>query len=108
MRVDVNRMIFLEHVAERIRDAARQDAGESRADADDLHVRDGAQAGYDAFEFAVAHHQRIAARQQNVADLRVAADVVDPHRNGLFADRRWSAPPFACACRTGNTSGNGP
>ena len=50
-------------------------------------MADGAQAGDDAFELAVAHHQRIAARQQDVANFRVAADIVDAHRNGLFADR---------------------
>ena len=50
MRVEIDRMILLEHVAQLVGDPARQHAGEFRADADDLDVRDGAQAGDDVFQ----------------------------------------------------------
>src|SRR5512146_967888 len=88
--VHENRVVFLQHVAERIGDPARKHTGKSRADADDLHVRDSAQAGNDPLEFAIAHHQRISAGKENVANLSVAADVVDPHRDGLLGYRAGS------------------
>ena len=48
------RMMFREHRAKIGRDALRQKNRDTRADAEELDVRDGAQALQDAFEFIVA------------------------------------------------------
>ena len=49
-------------------------------------MRDGTQAGDDPFEHEVRQHQRIAARQDDIADLRVGGDVVDAVLDVLHVD----------------------
>ncbi len=78
MHVDVERVVLLEHGHELFRDPLGQDAGYARADADDLDVGDGTDALDDGLEPAVAEHERIAARDDHVPDLRVAADIGQP------------------------------
>ena len=60
-------MVLLQHVAEFRRDTLRADHGGAGAQADDLYMRDLAQARDDVFQFLVAHHQGVATREQHVA-----------------------------------------
>ena len=101
--VDVERVVLLQHGHELRRDPLRQEAGHARADADDLEVRDGPQPGQDALEPRVAQHERVAARDDDVADLLVGSGC-RPARprcsgDGSSTGRR----PCACGCRTGST-----
>ena len=61
VRVQVERMVLLEHRAEFGGDALRTDDRHARADAHDLDVVDGAHAGDDLLELVVGEYERIAA-----------------------------------------------
>ena len=67
----------MQHRAQLRRDALRQEDRYPRADAQKLHVRDRAQTAQQMFQLLVAEQQRVAAAQQHVAHLRMAADVLD-------------------------------
>jgi hypothetical protein len=67
--------VFFEDLAELRRDALRQEHRDARADADELHVLDRAQAAEQVLELLVRQQQRVAPGEQHVADLRVRLDV---------------------------------
>ena len=70
-------MVAAQHPRQVAGDALRQHQRNLRADAQELHVRDGAQAAQQPFQLVGGDGQRVAARQQHVADLPVRGDVVD-------------------------------
>ena len=71
------RVEFFEHGAKFRRDALREKDGDAGADAEELDVRDGAQAGEDAAEFVVRKKERVAAREQDVADFGVRFEIAE-------------------------------
>ena len=70
-------MVLLHHLAELRRDALGQVRRDAAADADDLDVRDRAQILEEILEAPVAQHHRIAAGHDDVANLRMLADVLE-------------------------------
>ena len=77
VRVHVHRVVLLHHLAELRRDALRQVRGDAAPDADDLDVRNGAQILEQILEAPIAQHHRIAARHDDVANLRMLPDVLE-------------------------------
>ena len=77
VRVEVERLVLPQHLDQLGRDALRADDRHARADADDLHVVDGAHALDDALQLVVGEDQRVAAADEHVADLGGALDVLD-------------------------------
>ena len=66
-----------QHLAQLVVDALRHEDRHARADADDLDVRDLAQAADDLLEQLGRERQAVAAADQHVAHLRRAAQVVE-------------------------------
>ena len=96
---------FLQHRAQLVVDAHRQHDRHARADADDLDVRDRAQRGEDLLEARGRQRQRIAARDQHVADGGRAADVVERARRDPRARSATPpAPPGGGGCSGGSRS----
>ena len=75
--VDPDRVVLGEHLAQLVVDPLRQEDRHPGADPDDLDVGDLAQAAEDALEQLRGEGQAVAARDEHVADLRRAADVVE-------------------------------
>ena len=75
VRVQVQRVVLVQHVAELGGDALRADHRHARADAHDLDVRDRGDLLQQPLEALVGERQRVAAAEEDVADLGVAADV---------------------------------
>ena len=71
------RMIFLQHLAELGRDPLRQENRDAGADAEELDVRDRAQAAEDFFQLVVAEEQRVAAGKQHVAHFGVFFEIFE-------------------------------
>ena len=69
-----DRTVLLEDLAERRRDPLRQEDGNAGADANELHVLDRPQPAEQMLQLLVREEQRIAARQEHVANLRVGFD----------------------------------
>ena len=67
--------MLLEHLAQLGRDALGKEHGDARADADELHMRDGAETAQQVVELAVAEQERVAAGEQHVADFGMGLDV---------------------------------
>ena len=82
-------MVLLHHLAELRRDARRQVRRDPAAEADDLDVRDLAQPLEDVLQPAVGEHHRVAARQDDVADLGMLA------RCTANADSYWLSGIFS-------------
>ena len=81
-------MILLQHGAQLGSDTLGAHHGGAGAQADDLHVGDGADALDDVLQGLVVHHQGVTAGQQDIADLRMSGHVVDALvdlRHGHFA-----------------------
>ena len=81
-------MILLQHGAQLGSDTLGAHHGGAGAQADDLHVGDGADALDDVLQGLVVHHQGVAAGQQDIADLGMSGHVVDALvdlRHGHFA-----------------------
>ena len=68
---------FCEHLAQLVVDALGQEDRHARADADDLDVRDLAQAAQDLLEQLRREGQAVAAGDEHVADLRRPAQVLE-------------------------------
>ena len=77
VEVDPQRVVLLEHLAQLVVDPLRQEDRHPRADPDDLDVRDLAQAAQDRLEQLRRQRQAVAAGDQDVADLRRPAQVVE-------------------------------
>ena len=77
VEVDPQRVVLAEHLAQLVVDALRQEDRHARADADDLDVRDLAEAADDRLEQLRRERQAVAAADQHVAHLRGAAQVVE-------------------------------
>ena len=75
MRVDPQGMVLAQHLAQLIRDSLGQHHRHPGADADDLHRRDLAQPRQHHLKMLRGHRQRVAARDDHVADLRVLLQV---------------------------------
>ena len=73
------RVVLFQHRAEFRRDALGQENRDARADADELDVRDGPQAGEDLVEPIIREEQGIAAGKQDVADFRVFFEIFERH-----------------------------
>ena len=91
------RVVAAEHAHELRCDALGQDGGDLGADADHLHMADGAQALQDPLQALVAQGERVAAGDQHVADLRVAGDVVEGGLQALRLGRQRAVPHDARA-----------
>ena len=70
-------MVLLEHLAQLVVDPLRQEDRHARADPDDLDVRDLAQPAEDRLEQLRGERQAVAARDEDVADLRRPAQVLE-------------------------------
>ena len=70
-------MVLLEHLAQLVIDALRQEDRHARADPDDLDVRDLAEAAEDRFEQLRRERQPVAARDEDVPNLRRPAQVLE-------------------------------
>ena len=79
VRIQPDWMVFLQHVDQILRDPLRHDHRYSGTNADDLHVRNFPELLNDVFQRLVRHQQRVAAREQHVANHRRVSDVF----NGL-------------------------
>ena len=77
VEVDPQRVVLLEHLAQLVVEPLRQEDRHARADPDDLDVRDLAEAAQDRFEQLRGERQAVAAGDQDVADLRRPAQVVE-------------------------------
>ena len=77
MSVEPDGVILLEHVAEVVGDALGANDGSAAADADNLYVRDGAEAGDDVLKFLVADHKSVATAEEDVAHLGGFLDVLE-------------------------------
>jgi hypothetical protein len=77
VEVHPQRVVLRQHFAQLVVDALRQEDGHPGADADDLDVRDLAQAAKDRFEELGGKRQGVAAGEEHVADLRGAAQIVE-------------------------------
>ena len=101
MGIDIERVIFLEHAHQLVVHAHRQRHRHARADAHDVDVLDGAHAADDPLELVGRQRQRVAARDEHVADLRRAPHVVERRAQPLHADDAVvlpdQAPPVAVA-----------
>jgi hypothetical protein len=86
VRVDVDGMILSDHFGQLCSDALRKNAGHLRPQPDDLDMRDFPQALEDAFEQEIGEHERIAAGEDDIADLGILCDVFDPVLNVLHID----------------------
>ena len=102
VEVDVHpqRMVPPQHLHQLGVDALRQEDRHARADADDLHMRDRAQPGEQLVQHLDRQSQRIAARDEHVAHLRVGGDVGDLLRGSRpMQNCARDCPPSGCACR---------
>ena len=77
VEVDPERVVLLEHLAQLVVDPLRQEDRHARADPDDLDVRDLAQAAEDLLEQLRGEGQAVAAGDEDVADLRRPAQVLE-------------------------------
>jgi len=75
--VQPDRVVFREHLAQLFVDPLGEEDRDPRADPDDLHVRDLAQAAQHGLEKLRRQRQAVAAGDQDVADLGRPADVVE-------------------------------
>ncbi len=73
-----DRPVLLENLAQLRRDALRQERRNARANANKLHMLDRPQTSEQVVELPVGKQQRIAARQQHIADFRMRLDVAQP------------------------------
>ena len=77
VEVDPQRVVLLEHLAQLVVDPLRQEDRHPRPDPDDLDVRDLAQPAQDRLEQLRREGQAVAAGDQDVADLRRPAQVLE-------------------------------
>ena len=77
VEVDPERVVLLEHLAQLVVDPLRQEDRHARADPDDLDVGDLAEAAKDLLEQLRGEGQAVAAGDQDVADLRRPAQVLE-------------------------------
>ena len=77
VEVDPERVVLREHLAQLVVDPLGQEDRHAAADPDDLDVGDLAQAAEDRFEQLRREGQAVAAGDQDVADLRGPAQVVE-------------------------------
>ena len=77
MCIDVNRLVFFEHLAKFRRDSLRKYDGRPRTDANHLNVVDRPQLLNNVFEPIVTHQESITSGKQDIADKRFASDVID-------------------------------
>src|SRR5882762_6380408 len=70
-----DRAVFLEDIAQRGRDALRQENRNARAEADELDVLDRTQARKQMFEFIVGEEEGIAAGEEHVPNFGMRLDV---------------------------------
>ena len=77
VRVHEDRVVLLHHLAELGRDALGQVRGDAAPDANDLDVRNRAQLLEQVLQPPIAQHHRIAATQDDVADLGVLAQILE-------------------------------
>src|SRR5262245_3113680 len=71
------RMMLLQHLHQVLRDALRQHGRDLGADADKLDVLDRAQASKQVVELVVTDRQRVAAREEHVANLGMLLEVAE-------------------------------
>src|SRR2546421_311909 len=103
VRVDVDGMVPPQDAAQLRGDALREMTRHAAPDADDLNVRDRPQAPAQLVDAAIGEEQRIAARHDHVADLRVRFQIAKrrlelPHRN-LLGIAHLAAPRAEPAIR---------
>ncbi len=77
MRVHEDRVVLLHHLAEFRRNPLRKVRGDATSDPDDLDMRDRAKLLKEIFQSPVAQHHRIATAHDDVADLRVLAEILE-------------------------------
>ena len=70
MRIEPDRMVFLQHGAEFIRYSHRHYDRSSGTESDDLDMRDLAELADDIFEDIIVYAETVAARKMNVSDDR--------------------------------------
>ena len=95
--IDPDGVVLLQQRAHILVDALRQKDRNTRAEADDLDVRDGAKAGQDLLEIGQRQRQRIAAGDDNVADLGMVGDVLNHHLDAALTCRPVLVDPFPLA-----------
>ena len=101
------RMMLLQHLHQILGDALRQHGRDLGADAQELDVLDRAQPAQQPVELVVADGQRIAAREQHVANFGVCFEIGErlfPLRASRTDIRRPDCRPRASACNSGNRS----
>ncbi len=79
MDIEPQRVVFLQHIGQFIRNAHGHKDRYARTDAHDFDMRDFTQAAQDFFQNLGRQHQRVAAREQHIAHLRRALEVFDLH-----------------------------
>ena len=77
VQVDPERVVLREHLAQLVVDALRQEDRHAAPDPDDLDVRDLAEPAQDLLEELGRERQAVAARDEDVADLRRPAQVLE-------------------------------
>ena len=71
------RVVLLQHPALLGSNTLRHEDGHAAADADEFDVLDRPQAGEQRVELGIGEEQRITAREQHIADFRVAFEVAE-------------------------------
>ena len=98
MQVHVDRVVLLDDFAELGGDALRQATRDARPDSDELQVRDRPQGLENAFQQVVGQQQRVASRQDHIADLRMFFQVRDGAiQLALFEKAGFAHQPLAGA-----------
>ena len=91
-------MKLAQHFAQCGRDALGQEDRDARTDAQELHMRDGAQPAQQGLQFLVTQEERIPSTQQHVADGGGAPDVIN---------LRFEVGMEVVACSVANEPGAG-
>ncbi len=97
MRVDPDGVIPAQHAHEVVGDAVGQHDGHAGADAHNLDVWHGVQARQDRFEAVVGQHQRITAREQDIAHDGRLFDVGKPALDFVLVRNAFHVADLALA-----------
>src|SRR2546427_7913320 len=103
VRVDVQRVVLLQDRAQRRRDPLREMARHAAPDPDDLDMIDRPEPSADLVDPAVGEEERVAPRQDDVADLRVLLEI--PERPLELAHRDLVGVSDFAAARAGTAAG---
>ena len=97
MGIEIDRLVLAQYADQPHGDALRQDHGYAAADTDDLDVRDRTQFRQYPVEFFVGEQQRVAAGDDDVANLRVLTQILEAAFDGVTVDQHALATDLALA-----------